>query len=252
MWSGRGDSESPSIAHTGADDVIPRTYLTGDDLRRVHWRATARSGELMVRREEEPWRSTATIVLDRRAGSHRGVFPDTTFEVAVSVAASVAVHLARLGLPVRVLDTSGLTLASTEADGDNEGLLLDALALVTPAESGALIDSAPLRRALSDGTIVAVVSDISPADAEIFAGLRGVGGTAAALVIDPAGWGSDDAAAQAAAMSKAAFTRHGWRASGIRLDRASTDPDRRRDELDHELVTAWAALATPLATRAGQ
>ena len=31
-----------------------------DDLRRVHWRSTARVGELMVRREEQPWESRAT------------------------------------------------------------------------------------------------------------------------------------------------------------------------------------------------
>ena len=250
LWGGRGDSESRSIAHTGDDDVIPRTYRTGDDLRRVHWRATARSGELMVRREEQPWRTTATIVLDRRPGTHRGVFPDTTFEVAVSVAASAAVHLARLGLQVRVLDTSGLTLASTEADGDNEGLLLDALALVVPARAHDLTDSAPLRRALADGTLLAVVSDISPADAEVLAGLRGAGGTAAALVVDPAGWGSDDAASQAAATSTSTFARHGWRAASVHPDRSSNDPDRRAADLDQGVVAAWAALATPMAAGA--
>ena len=37
----------------GQDDPITREYRRGDAMRRVHWRATARQGELMVRQEEQ-------------------------------------------------------------------------------------------------------------------------------------------------------------------------------------------------------
>ena len=50
-----------SIASAGEDDVVTREYRRGDDLRRIHWRSTARSGELMVRREEQPWQSRALL-----------------------------------------------------------------------------------------------------------------------------------------------------------------------------------------------
>ena len=56
-WSGLGESRNRSVASTGEDDVVPRQYRTGDELRRVHWKSTARSGELMVRQEEQPWRT---------------------------------------------------------------------------------------------------------------------------------------------------------------------------------------------------
>src|SRR3712207_7749235 len=49
---------------------LTRAYRHGDDLRKVHWRATARTGELMVRLEERPWRAEATPFLDTPARGH--------------------------------------------------------------------------------------------------------------------------------------------------------------------------------------
>ena len=49
-----------------------REYRDGDDLRRIHWPATARTGDLMVRQEDRPARRRAMILLDPRAGAHQG------------------------------------------------------------------------------------------------------------------------------------------------------------------------------------
>jgi uncharacterized protein (DUF58 family) len=83
-----------------AEDVTTREYRRGDDLRRVHWRSTARTGELMVRREEQPWQSRATVVLDSRRTAHRGTGAASSLEWLVAAAASVAVHLTHAGFAV--------------------------------------------------------------------------------------------------------------------------------------------------------
>ena len=53
-WTGGGDGRSASVAASGEDDVATREYHLGDDLRRVHWRATRQD-----RRVDGPPRGTA-------------------------------------------------------------------------------------------------------------------------------------------------------------------------------------------------
>jgi len=244
LWGGRGDSEARTIAHSGDDDVIPREYRTGDEIRRVHWRATARTGDLMVRREEQPWHTTATLVLDRRASSHRGRFPDTSLELAISIAASAAIHLSRLGLRVRVLDTTGEVLADSGLGMDAEALILDGLALVDSAGHGVLVDSAPLRRALDDGTLVAILGHLEPRDARLLADLRGVRGVAAALVVDAGAWDVDVAEQGGPESTAAILRRHGWRSAIVSPDRDSAAAADRITHTDQRIEQAWAHLSS--------
>ncbi|MCW2833168.1 MAG: hypothetical protein JWN68_1121 [Nocardioides sp.] len=69
-----------------------REYVPGDDLRHVHWRSSARAGELLVRQYHDTRRNHATVVLDARATSYR---TDDEYELAVSIAASLIMCAAR-------------------------------------------------------------------------------------------------------------------------------------------------------------
>src|SRR5207302_11458367 len=106
-WLGEGDARASTAAAAGEDDVVPRAYRDGDELRRVHWRSTARYGELMVRREEQRWRNRALLLLDTRRSAHAGTGMSSSFEFAVSAAASVGVHVAREGLDGELITDSG-------------------------------------------------------------------------------------------------------------------------------------------------
>src|SRR5674476_144183 len=85
------------VALHGEDDVAVRSYRDGDDLRRIHWPATAHRSELMVRQEDHPARRRAVIVLDSRAAGHQGAGAMGSFEWAVTAAASVAAMVTATG-----------------------------------------------------------------------------------------------------------------------------------------------------------
>lgn len=77
-----------------------RDYVTGDDVRYVHWRSSARTGQLMVKQFEETRRSQLTIV---QLSDARWYASDDEFELAVSVTASIASQVIRDGTQISVV-----------------------------------------------------------------------------------------------------------------------------------------------------
>ena len=193
-WSGRGEGHATSVSAAGEDDIGTREYRHGDDLRRVHWRSTARTGELMVRREEQVWQSRATILLDSRAAAHRGDGPASSFEWAVSAAASIALHLARHGYAVRLLTETGgsVTAASHDSSAiglEYEGLLLDALAMVDTSNATSLAGAhAMLRQGGGDSLVIAILGNLSGDDAPELARVRHSTTAGVAFALDTAAW----------------------------------------------------------------
>ena len=102
-----GEARPHRIGVVGQDDALVREYRQGDEVRRIHWRSTARRGELMVRREEQAWDPSASVLLDSRSGAHAGAGLQSSLEWAVSAAASVALHFLDEGYTVEVFEADG-------------------------------------------------------------------------------------------------------------------------------------------------
>lgn len=129
-----------------------RPYTVGDDIRRIHWRTTARVGQPVVRQYDQPWQRRTTVLLDLNGG-----VPDpAAFERAVTVAASVVHASAQQGEIVRLVTTdaidSGFLVARDHLDA-----LLDRLAAVDPDPSASLAAGLALLGALPTGRLVTVV-----------------------------------------------------------------------------------------------
>lgn len=166
---------SHSIGTHGADDASTREYRMGDDLRKIHWRSSARTGALMVRQEERPWRTQSTVLLDLRASAHEtcgdvpGVDPRLTssIEWAVSAAASVGALAARTGRDVGLIADpmreERLRFAAAET-------LAAHLALVRAQRHYDLAALAqPLRSAARDSALIAVVGRLHADDLRLLA-----------------------------------------------------------------------------------
>jgi uncharacterized protein (DUF58 family) len=225
-WLGEGDGGMRTISATGEDDAAPRQYRDGDGLRRVHWRSTARYGELMVRREEHQWRNSASVFLDSRRLSHSGSGPSATFEFAVSAAASIGAHLAGEGFRARLITEAG----EIAPRGTFHDTLLDMLAVITPSRDvNAQTGTTALTAA--GGQLIAVLGRLSDEDAGQLAASRRGNAPAMAVLLAVSGWSTgevlEDTARTAEILSAA-----GWR---VAVATASTP-----------LAAAWLQLHRPV------
>ncbi|MGW2299463.1 DUF58 domain-containing protein [Streptomyces sp. NPDC001809] len=227
--SGYGDGQQRSLALAGDDDIIPRAYRHGDDLRRVHWRSTARYGELMVRREEQPQRARCTVLLDTRRIAYQGSGPDSAFEWAVSGAASTLLHMLERGFAVRLVTDTGTAVGGEGSEGfagaadsaESAGLMLDTLAVVDHSDGGGLSRASDLLRGGDEGLLVAFVGDLDEEQAALTARMRHRAGAAVAFVLDSGTWLTGGAVAGAVEERVRKLREAGWTAlvvpAGARL-----------------------------------
>ncbi|MDO7882540.1 DUF58 domain-containing protein [Salinibacterium soli] len=133
-----GDGEATLVQRRAAgdeDDIMTREYRSGDAMRRVHWRASARHGDLMVRQEEQRSFPEARIIVDTTADAYADLSTEPTevdpdslaFEWVVRMLASAAVHLRRAGFLVSIEETGhpqldGLGAGRRRTWGDEEFL----------------------------------------------------------------------------------------------------------------------------------
>lgn len=115
------------------DDVGLREHTAGDSLHRVHWGATARVGQLMVRAEEPEDRAPVQLVVDRSLGTgdrrtHVGqggheVATDDGLEAVVATAAEIESSLrAETDVHVDIVDHTGDRFDPAEAWTDIYGV----------------------------------------------------------------------------------------------------------------------------------
>ncbi len=213
LGAGEGTSGA-ALAHQGqgSSDVLVRPYRHGDELRRVHWRSTARHDELMVRLEERPWRAGTTVLLDRRDGAHRGRGAESSLEFAISMAASVCAHLIGRGEPVDLVTEDGTALPGPPLDP-----LLDALAALRPSARADLTGpDLPTGR-----DVVAVLGAVTSGHRENLMARHPKGGYA--VLLDTATWDPADGRPGSAEASASALRNAGWT---VAVATAGTTPDR--------------------------
>jgi uncharacterized protein (DUF58 family) len=216
-WLSDGGTRARTAAAAGEDDVVPRAYRDGDELRRVHWRSTARYGELMVRREEQRWRNRVVLFLDTRGSAHSGRGPSSSFEYAVCAAASIGVHLARAGIDGEFVTDTG----PIRATGPFEDVLLDSLAVIRPSRLSTLAPVLAEDPRASSGLLIAVLGQISAAEARRLASARHSAGAPLALLLAVSTWSAEGPRDQIPGETDAAasvLAAAGWRVATVTAD----------------------------------
>lgn len=228
--TGRAGGTAQTSSHRlgqGSDNLSPRRYVPGDSMRRIHWRATAHRGDLMVRQEEQESSPDALVVLDR-AGVRWGPADPTMpravaagfgaegFDRAVTACASIALHLVDHGFAVDVVDATGVLIGRLRGAEDERDGLLVALA-GTAARTGERDAGLPAAsEGHTVGPLVMITGALDAADAAALT--HGGAGTPILLATAP---GADALAAAGA---------RGWRTATLGDDPAIAWADTGADE----------------------
>lgn len=139
-----------------------REYVPGDEVRHLHWKATARTGQLMVRDYADPDQPRFTALLDSRL---RGPL----LEEAVDLTASLVTSAAHADRPTRLVSPGGLDL-DTAGGIPAVRPLLDALCVLESSAGSALVPEGLAQAGV--GGLAVVTADGLTADRAALAALR--------------------------------------------------------------------------------
>lgn len=89
LLSPEGRRAARLLRRSGGDFEGIRAHVPGDDLRHVHWKVTAHTGELVVKHQRRRREAEIAVWLDLWEGNHALSGPDSPTEVAVSLAATL-------------------------------------------------------------------------------------------------------------------------------------------------------------------
>jgi uncharacterized protein (DUF58 family) len=173
------DSRLPQpVLGQGGDEFYGlREYLTGDDLRHVHWPSTARVDDLVIRQPENLWRGRMVLATDLRSEVHD---PESV-ERVLSGVASLAMSALAAGVRVRVVATTGLDTGYTASRATGP-LILDALAAANPQPGGSLAEG--LRMLHQRDPLILVTTDSCQEDDMAAAVRFGGGGQSTAVIFE--------------------------------------------------------------------
>lgn len=187
-WAGDQQRMSGALVREISDAGV-RNYLPGDSLKRIHWPASAHYDTLIVRQLEGATSGDWWIFVDLNASEQAGSGQDSTLELSIILAASLAVRGLREGRRV------GLALAGPElawleprSDPAQRWRILRALAKAE-AGSHSLVELLALGRPTRTATLILITP--TPKPAWVAAARRGRRrGSITALLVDPVGFGS--------------------------------------------------------------
>lgn len=159
-------------ARAGVDVAGVRDFRDGDDPAHIHWRSTARRGQLVVREFEREVEPEATIVIDSRPEAS----DDDGFENLVRAAASVAHLVTQRAQTVRLLveREAGAEMAATG--------WTDTLRILASLRRTGRLTTADLCASIPSGTPVVFFTG----DVDTILRLAAVGTPAVAVIADGA------------------------------------------------------------------
>ncbi len=186
-WTGDRQRRPQGIERNISDAGI-RDYLPGDSLRRIHWHASAHHDNLMVRQLEAAASGDWWLFVDLDASAQAGSGQDSTLELSIILAASLAERgfkeRRRVGL---VLAGPELVRLEPSSDPAQRWRILRALS-VAGSGNRPLADLLQVRRLSRTATHIIITPTSDPGWVASLG--RRHGNDATAILVDPTEFGS--------------------------------------------------------------
>jgi uncharacterized protein (DUF58 family) len=161
------DGEATETSPRGSLDVREvRAYVPGDEVRHLHWKATARTGQLMIRDYADPHQPRFTVLLDNRRETAAA-----EFEEAVELAASLVAAAVNADHRCQLVTPGGLDVSSASGS-DAVQQYLEELCVVARTDEGGLPLVPPALARAGGGTLVVLSSAVSPDDGAALVAMR--------------------------------------------------------------------------------
>ena len=166
-----------------------RPYAPGDSMNRIHWRTTAKTGEIQVKEFDLEQTADAWLFLDLDAAGEGGQGDDSTTEVAVRAAASISDKALSENRAVGIsVNAHRLTIVPADRGARQRLKILQLLAAVeadgrTPLAEALVTGVSRLRRGM---TAIVVTSTPDPAFIRPLASLRSRGISSVVVLLDHA------------------------------------------------------------------
>jgi uncharacterized protein (DUF58 family) len=183
-----GSHAAPERTHqTTPLAMSVRPYAPGDSMNRIHWKSTARHGEIQVKEFDLEQTADAWIVLDLQRSVQTGRGDESTTEASIRAAAAIAdkalVENRAVGMTVNARRPSHLP---PDRGGRQHLKIMQLLAALEPDGESPLVESlvqnvGRLRRGM---TAVIITASLDPAWVRVLATLRGRGVACVVVLLD--------------------------------------------------------------------
>jgi uncharacterized protein (DUF58 family) len=165
-----------------------RPYAPGDSMNRIHWRTTARLGEIQVKEFEVEQTADAWVILDLQRNIQAGSGDASTTEVAITAAASIA-HKAigenrAVGLTVNAARTAHIP---ADRGSRQHFKIMQLLAAVEADGTAPLLETlvATIGRLRRGMTAVVITASVDPGWVRALTALRARGVGCVVVTLDP-------------------------------------------------------------------
>jgi uncharacterized protein (DUF58 family) len=178
-----------------------RPYAPGDSMNRIHWRSTARHGEIQVKEFDLEQTADAWIILDLQRGIQTGRGDESTTEAAIRAAAAIADKALNENRAVSMTINTGRTaFLPADRGGRQHQKIMQLLAAVEADASSALVETlitsvGRLRRGM---TAVVITASSDPAWVRPLAALRARGVACVVVTVDAPAYAQAEREARAA------------------------------------------------------